>query len=46
MIHTGGEIMNQLVNEEKIEDLIYEIRGKQAMIDSEKSISKYHNYTT
>ena len=36
--------MNDIVNKEeiKIENLIYEIRGKQVMIDSEISATKCH----
>ena len=29
--------MNELIKQEKIENLIYEIRGKQVMLDSEIS---------
>lgn len=29
--------MNKLIKQEKIENLIYEIRGKQVMLDSEIS---------
>lgn len=32
--------MNELINEEKIEHLIYEIRGVQVMLDSEISATK------
>lgn len=32
--------MNELINQEKIENLIYEIRGKQVMLDSEISATK------
>ncbi len=36
--------MNDIVNKEeiKIENLIYEIRGKQVMLDSEISATKCH----
>ena len=30
--------MNELIKKEKIENLIYEIRGKQVMLDSSKVI--------
>ena len=30
--------------EEKIENLIYEVRGKQVMLDSEISVTKCHDY--
>ena len=38
----GNEIMNQLLinNEIKIENLIYEVRGIQVMLDSEISTTK------
>ena len=37
--------MNEVIEKDiKIEDLIYEIRGKQVMLDSEISVIKYHNY--
>ena len=37
--------MNELiVKETKIEDMIYEIRGKQVMLDSEISANKCHYY--
>ena len=37
--------MNELiVKETKIEDMIYEIRGKQVMLDSEISTNKCHYY--
>lgn len=33
--------MNELINDnDKIENLIYEIRGKQVMLDSEISVTK------
>lgn len=32
--------MNKLIKQEKIENLIYEIRGKQVMLDSEISATK------
>lgn len=32
--------MNDLIKQEKIENLIYEIRGKQVMLDSEISATK------
>ena len=32
--------MNELIKQEKIENLIYEIRGKQVMLDSERSATK------
>ena len=32
--------MNELIKQEKIENLIYEIRVKQVMLDSEISASK------
>lgn len=32
--------MNELSKQEKIENLIYEIRGKQVMLDSEISATK------
>ena len=32
--------MNQIIQKEKIENLIYEIRGKQVMLDSEMSATK------
>ncbi len=32
--------MNELIKQEKIENLIYEIRGKQVMLDSEISATK------
>ena len=35
--------MNELIKQEKIENLIYEIRGKQVMLDSEISASKWHD---
>ncbi len=36
--------MNEIINKDKvnIENLIYEIRGKQVMIDSEISATKCH----
>lgn len=36
--------MNEVVTKEniKIEDMIYEIRGKQVMLDSEISVTKCH----
>ncbi len=37
--------MNELiVKETKIENMIYEIRGKQVMLDSEISTNKCHYY--
>ena len=37
--------MNELiVKETKIEDMIYEIRGKQVMLDREISTNKCHYY--
>mgnify|MGYP006921244576 FL=1 len=37
----GGITINTLINEElKIENMIYEIRGKQVMLDSEISATK------
>ena len=33
-----------MLEEIKIENMIYEIRGKQVMLDSEISITKCHNY--
>ena len=35
--------MNELSKQEKIENLIYEIRGKQVMLDSEISATKWHD---
>ena len=35
--------MNELINQEKIENLIYEIREKQVMLDSEISATKWHD---
>ena len=37
-------MMNEIINKDKvnIENLIYEIRGKQVMIDSEISATKCH----
>ena len=32
--------MNEIIKEEKIENMIYEIRGKQVMLDSEISATK------
>lgn len=32
--------MNDIIKEEKIENMIYEIRGKQLMLDSEISATK------
>lgn len=32
--------MNDIIKEEKIENMIYEIRGKQVMLDSEISATK------
>ena len=32
--------MNESIKQEKIENLIYEIRGKQVMLDSEISATK------
>ena len=32
--------MNELIKQEKIENLIFEIRGKQVMLDSEISATK------
>ena len=32
--------MNELIKQEKIENLIYEVRGKQVMLDSEISATK------
>lgn len=32
--------MNELIKQEKIENLFYEIRGKQVMLDSEISATK------
>ena len=32
--------MNELIKQEKIENLIYEIRAKQVMLDSEISATK------
>ena len=32
--------MNELIKQENIENLIYEIRGKQVMLDSEISATK------
>lgn len=32
--------MDELIKQEKIENLIYEIRGKQVMLDSEISATK------
>ena len=37
--------MNQIIEKENIENLIYEVRGKQVMLDSEVSVTKCHNYT-
>ena len=36
--------MNEVITKEniKIEDMIYEIRGKQVMLDSEISATKWH----
>lgn len=31
---TGGIMMNEIVEQEKIEGIIYEIRGVQVMLDS------------
>ena len=40
--------MNELIETEniKIEEMIYEIRGKQVMLDSEMSITKCHSLIT
>ena len=35
--------MNELIKQEKIENLIYEIGGKQVMLDSEISATKWHD---
>ena len=35
--------MNKLIKQEKIENLIYEIRGKQVMLDAEISATKWHD---
>ena len=35
--------MNELIKQEKIENLIYEIRGKQVMLDYEISATKWHD---
>ena len=37
--------MNNIISNEKlkIEDMIYEIRGKQVMLDSEISATKWHD---
>lgn len=35
--------MDELIKQEKIENLIYEIRGKQVMLDSEISATKWHD---
>ena len=37
--------MNKIIEKEnlKIEDMIYEIRGKQVMLDSEISATKWHD---
>lgn len=32
--------MNEVIKEEKIENMIYEIRGRQVMLDSEISATK------
>ena len=36
--------MNEIIEKDNIviEDLIYEIRGKQVMLDSELSVTKWH----
>ena len=38
--------MNDVIIKEKvvIEDLIYEVRGKEVMFDSELSATKWHDY--
>ena len=38
--------MNQIINYEKIniDDMIYEIRGKQVMLSSKISATKWHDY--
>ena len=38
--------MNDVIVEEKsvIENLVYGVRGKQAMLDSELVVTKYHNH--
>ena len=35
--------MDELIKKEKIENLIYEIRGKQVMLDSEISATKWQD---
>ena len=35
--------MDELIKKEKIENLIYEIRGKQVMLDFEISATKWHD---
>lgn len=34
--------MNEVIKHEKIENMIYEIRGVQVMLDSEISTTKWH----
>ena len=35
---------NIVIKEEQIQNMIYEIRGKQVMLDSEMSATKCHDY--
>ena len=43
MLYIGDDVNNTIVEDEvNIENLIYEVRGKQVMLDSEISATKCH----
>ena len=43
MYREESKNMNDVIKEERIENMIYEIRGKQVMLDSEISATKWHD---